>query len=59
MPEQNGIAVEQTQLGGTEVKPVDPRRATFVDFAIRAIQQEATSLPSSKALDSEVPATTS
>jgi type III restriction enzyme len=53
MPEQNGIAVEQTQLGGNEVQPVDPRRATFVDFAIRAIQQEAASLPSSKALDNE------
>lgn len=53
MPEQNGVAVAPGPVGGTEVRPVDPRRAAVVDLAIRAIQQEAASLPSSKALHSE------
>lgn len=48
-PEQNGLFVEDSALA-YEVQPVDAKAARLAELALRAIQQEAVRLPSSKAL---------
>ena len=54
-PEQDGktIADDVTGAGQTPTKPVSPEESRLAALALRAVQQEAATLPSSKALSAD------
>lgn len=49
-PEQDGKTVSDAVTGPTPAKPVTPEESQLAVLALRAVQQEAAKLPSSKAL---------
>ncbi len=54
-PEQDGKTIDEAVTGTTPAKPVSPEASRLAQWTLRAVQQEAASLPSSKALsDAEV-----
>lgn len=52
-PEQDGKAVADAVTGGISAKPVSPEESRLAALALRAVQQEAAALPSSKALSND------
>lgn len=52
-PEQDGKTIADAVAGKTTAKPISPEEARLAALALRAVQQEAASLPSSKALSDE------
>jgi type III restriction enzyme len=50
-PEQDGKTIDEAVTGTTPGKPVSPEESHLAELALRAVQQEAASLPSSKALN--------
>lgn len=50
-PEQDGKTIAEAVTGTTPAKPVSPEESHLAELALRAVQQEAASLPSSKALN--------